>query len=176
MANQSLQNLRKIHDLQKDGEISKILKEIRTSKNKVDAFSEQINQTKKSLIEENKVDVITVQKEEPKEVKEEKSVEEVVEIKKEEPTFIKGNVNNNDKNQKQDFKRNDKSQSFNNRNQYNSNNRGNNQNNKFNQQRQNGNFNKDRNKNFNNRLNNNNQKNLEVIILYLLKQIIIVLL
>lgn len=159
MANQSLQNLRKIHDLQKDGEISKILKEIRTSKNKVDAFSEQINQTKKSLIEESKVDVITVQKEEPKEVKEEKIVEEVVEIKKEEPTFIKGNVNNNDKNQKQDFKRNDKSQSFNNRNnQYNSNNRGNNQNNKFNQQRQNSNFNKDRNKNFNNRLNNNNQK------------------
>ena len=41
MANQTLQNLKKIHDLQKLGEISQLLKEIKISKSKVDVFSNQ---------------------------------------------------------------------------------------------------------------------------------------
>ncbi len=49
MANQTLQNLKKIHDLQKLGEISQLLKEIKISKSKVDVFSNQIIQQKKEL-------------------------------------------------------------------------------------------------------------------------------
>lgn len=155
MANQSLQNLRKIHDLQKDGEISKILKDIRTSKNKIDSFSEQLNQIKRSLKEEKKSEINDVQSKSSDSIKEADKVE-AVETKKEEPAFVK----NENKDQKQDFNKNERMQSFNKNNQFhpNSNNKGNNFNNKFNQQRQNQNsFNRDKNKNFNNR-NNNSQK------------------
>ena len=155
MANQSLQNLRKIHDLQKDGEISKILKDIRASKNKIDSFSEQLNQIKRSLKEEKKSEINDVQSKSSDSIKEADKVE-AVETKKEEPAFVK----NENKDQKQDFNKNERMQSFNKNNQFrpNSNNKGNNFNNKFNQQRQNqNNFNRDKNKNFNNR-NNNSQK------------------
>lgn len=49
MANQTLQNLKKIHDLQKEGEISKILMDIRASKTKVDALHSKIISKKKEF-------------------------------------------------------------------------------------------------------------------------------
>ena len=44
MANQGLQNLKKIHDLQKEGEISKILKDIKDSKSQMEAFFKQLKE------------------------------------------------------------------------------------------------------------------------------------
>lgn len=52
MANQALTNLKKIHDLQKDGEISQILKEIRNSKIQVEAFSKQLKDRKNTILNE----------------------------------------------------------------------------------------------------------------------------
>ena len=52
LANQTLANLKKIHDLQKDGEISKILKEIRNSKIQVEAFSKQLKDRKNFILTE----------------------------------------------------------------------------------------------------------------------------
>ena len=52
MANQALANLKKIHDLQKDGEISQILKEIRNSKIQVEAFSKQLKDRKNYILNE----------------------------------------------------------------------------------------------------------------------------
>ena len=54
MANQALQNLRKIHELQKEGEISKILKDIRSSKSIVENFSNQLSARKKQIDSEAK--------------------------------------------------------------------------------------------------------------------------
>ena len=52
LANQTLANLKKIHDLQKDGEISQILKEIRNSKIQVEAFSKQLKDRKNFILTE----------------------------------------------------------------------------------------------------------------------------
>lgn len=49
MANQALQNLKKIHDLQKEGEISKILQELRASKIKVDELSAGLSKRSKEI-------------------------------------------------------------------------------------------------------------------------------
>lgn len=54
MANQALQNLRKIHELQKEGEISKILKDIRSSKSIVENFGNQLSARKKQIDSEAK--------------------------------------------------------------------------------------------------------------------------
>ena len=50
MANQTLQNLKKIHDLQKVGEISQLLKEIKNSKVQVESLSNKIIEKRKELI------------------------------------------------------------------------------------------------------------------------------
>ena len=42
LANQALQNLKKIHNLQKDGEISQILKDLKASKLQVEEFSSNL--------------------------------------------------------------------------------------------------------------------------------------
>ena len=49
MANQTLQNLKRIHDLQKEGEISKILMDIRASKTKVDSLHAKLSSKKKDI-------------------------------------------------------------------------------------------------------------------------------
>ena len=80
MANQTLQNLKKIHELQKEGEISKILKEIRSSKVTVDNFGGQINAKKKQIEAEIKNRVTTeVKATEPKEINSEKVEKEISE-------------------------------------------------------------------------------------------------
>ena len=85
MANQTLQNLKKIHELQKEGEISKILKEIRSSKVIVDNFGSQIATKKKQIEAEITKNAATIETKtaEPEEVK---SVE--VENKTSEPASI----------------------------------------------------------------------------------------
>ena len=50
MANQTLQNLKKIHDLQKVGEISQLLKEIKNSKVQVESLSNKIIEKRKELL------------------------------------------------------------------------------------------------------------------------------
>ena len=50
MANQALQNLKKIHDLQKVGEISQLLKEIKNSKVQVESLSNKIIEKRKELL------------------------------------------------------------------------------------------------------------------------------
>lgn len=50
MANQTLQNLKKIHDLQKIGEISQLLKEIKNSKVQVESLSNKIVEKRKELL------------------------------------------------------------------------------------------------------------------------------
>ncbi len=53
MANQALENLRKIHDLQKEGEISKILLTLRESKGQVENLSSRISKRMKEIEIEN---------------------------------------------------------------------------------------------------------------------------
>ena len=54
MANQTLENLKRIHQLQKDGEIIEILRELRSSKSKVSALSEKLYQRNKFISEKLK--------------------------------------------------------------------------------------------------------------------------
>ncbi len=53
LANQALENLRKIHDLQKEGEISKILLTLRESKGQVENLSSRISKRMKEIEIEN---------------------------------------------------------------------------------------------------------------------------
>ncbi|MBO5022044.1 MAG: translation initiation factor IF-2 [Clostridia bacterium] len=145
MANQSLQNLKRIHDLQKDGEISKILQQLKASKLKVDEFSSTLNQRNKAL-EMEKARLERANEEKSVEIKEEvKTQVQLSEVADVEPVFVASKSFDNNRNQ--NFKR------FDNRNANNSNfNRNNDQrkfgsNNRFdnrtqNQQRPNT-FNKD---------------------------------
>ena len=80
MANQTLQNLRKIHDLQKEGEISKILMAIRSSKSKVENLASKLS-TKKKKIE------LSLAREAEKKQEAEEAVEEKTVV-KQEPTFV----------------------------------------------------------------------------------------
>ena len=50
MANQTLQNLKKIHDLQKVGEISQLLKEIKNSKVQVESLSNKIIEKRQEIL------------------------------------------------------------------------------------------------------------------------------
>ena len=113
MANQALQNLKRIHDLQKDGEISNILKLIKNSKSQVEEFGSNISKRLKEIdFEIKKQQEVKV---EEKAVKEEKA----------EPVFVA------EKQEKQNFKR------------FDQNNQRNFDKNKNFAQRPNGNFNKD---------------------------------
>ena len=88
MANQALQNLKRIHDLQKDGEISKILQELRASKVKVEELSANLTKRNKEIElelaskqQKQEVNVVEEKKETPKEV-------QVTEITEVEPVFV----------------------------------------------------------------------------------------
>lgn len=114
MANQSLQNLKKIHDLQKDGEITNILKSIRAAKGQVEEFGANLYRRIKELKAQEQV------QNEPKveivdEVKREVQDETVQVITKNEPAFV--NDKRNDKNFKkfdQNVRPNNKPNNFNN--------------------------------------------------------------
>ncbi len=146
MANQALQNLKRIHDLQKDGEISKILQELKSSKIKVDEFSARLNKRNKE-IEAEQVRLEKIAEEKPTTIKEEPKKEvQISEVADVEPVFVAQRPIERDKN-------NGGYKKFDNRNANNSNfNRNNDQrrfgnNNRFdnktsNQQRPNG-FNRD---------------------------------
>ena len=60
MANQSLQNLKRIHELQKDGELTNTLKMIKNAKTQVDAFGNELSKRLKEI------SVLNIQKEETK--------------------------------------------------------------------------------------------------------------
>jgi len=49
LANQALENLKKIHDLQKEGEISKLLISLRESKGHVEALGNKISKRLKDI-------------------------------------------------------------------------------------------------------------------------------
>ncbi len=70
MANQTLENLKRIHDLQKEGEISKILLSLRSSKSQVDELNGKISKKLKEL--------------EFEEARKQKEIEKKEEVKKEE--------------------------------------------------------------------------------------------
>ena len=82
MANQSLQNLRKIHELQKEGEINQILRDIRNTKSQVENFGKELSNRRKQL--ETEILMKSQVKQEPVEVEK----VEKVETKTSEPTFI----------------------------------------------------------------------------------------
>ena len=49
MANQALQNLKRIHELQKEGEISKILQDLKNSRSKVEELGSAISKRIKEI-------------------------------------------------------------------------------------------------------------------------------
>ena len=104
MANQALQNLKKIHDLQQDGEITKILKMIKNSKTTVEEFGVNLSKRIKELSIESEKEV----KVEQKIVVEEKPGQSSVAQKVEQTNFKRFDQNANkpfDKN-KQNMQRN----------------------------------------------------------------------
>lgn len=112
MANQGLQNLKKIHDLQKEGEISKILKDIKDSKSQMEAFFKQLKERKTVLLNEIAKKQQIVSEKENKEIQFEKIDE--AEMKVDKPAF-EGTVENKSQFRKFD---NTRQQSRNNRPQY----------------------------------------------------------
>ena len=112
MANQGLQNLKKIHDLQKEGEISKILKDIKDSKSQMEAFFKQLKERKTVLLNEIAKKQQIVSEKENKEIQFEKIDE--AEMKVDKPAF-EGAVENKTQFRKFD---NTRQQSRNNRPQY----------------------------------------------------------
>ena len=78
MANQALANLKRIHELQKEGEISKLLQELKTSKSQVDELGRSLSRKLKEIeiqAAAKKVEVV----EKPTPIVEEKKVEVVEE-------------------------------------------------------------------------------------------------
>ena len=148
MANQSLQNLKKIHDLQKDGEITNILKEIRGAKGQVEEFGANLYKRIKELkSQEFAQEQAKKASEQAKEVETkvqetEKAQQPVIEEKKFDKNFKKFDQNNN-----RPFNRNN---NFNNTNNFNRNNQNN-----FNKERKD--F-KGQNQNANKPFNNQNKK------------------
>ena len=98
MANQALTNLKKIHDLQKDGEISQILKEIRNSKIQVEAFSKQLKDRKNYILNEmaKKQAESEVKKEENSKITQEQKTVSTISPQENKTQFKKfDNTNNN---------------------------------------------------------------------------------
>lgn len=87
MANQALQNLKRIHELQKEGEISQILRDIRASKGVVDAFGRDLINRRKEI----EIQIQNSQKAPEPTIQETK---EEVETKKPEPTFVEKSETN----------------------------------------------------------------------------------
>lgn len=98
MANQALTNLKKIHDLQKDGEISQILKEIRNSKIQVEALSKQLKDRKNTILNEmaKKQAESEVKKEENSKITQEQKTVSTISPQENKTQFKKfDNTNNN---------------------------------------------------------------------------------
>ena len=98
MTNQALTNLKKIHDLQKDGEISQILKEIRNSKIQVEAFSKQLKDRKNYILNEmaKKQAESEVKKEENSKITQEQKTVSTISPQENKTQFKKfDNTNNN---------------------------------------------------------------------------------
>ena len=161
MANQALQNLKKIHELQKEGEISKILQNVKSSKVKVDELARNISQRMKEL----EVELAQKQKaaEQAKKVEVEVKEEKVVVQEKPATAFVsQQNTFRKINNEQKPFNR----QENQNRGQNNRfDNRNGDRNNKFNNNNNNNGFNRDRNNrpgdnrpNFNNRPQTNGQQ------------------
>ena len=87
MANQALQNLKRIHELQNEGEISQILRDIRASKGVVDAFGRDLINRRKEI----EIQIQNSQKAPEPTIQETK---EEVETKKPEPTFVEKSETN----------------------------------------------------------------------------------
>ncbi len=99
MANQTLNNLKTIHDIQKEGTLLELLRSVRASKSEVDTFAKALYAQKKKLEE-----TATIKVEETKK-------EEVKNVEKTSPTFSNGqSANNNfrkfDNNSQKSFDRN----------------------------------------------------------------------
>ncbi len=150
MANQTLNNLRTIHDLQKEGTLLELLRSVRSAKGDIDNFAKSLLNQKHTLEEKEKV---TLQ-EEKKTTVATPVVEAVPEIKPEQkptaPVFANGQKNSNNNfrkfdNNKPNQRPFDRQNSFNNNREGNSQGRfNNNQNRPFNNNRpqgQNGGFN-----------------------------------
>ncbi len=103
MANQGLQNLKKIHDLQREGVISQILKEIKNSKLQVEAFNNQLKDRKNSIINEE-----TLRKKVETETKKE-------EIKINQKEIIQSPVQSDNKTQFKKFDNSSRNQNFKNK-------------------------------------------------------------
>ena len=74
MANQALQNLKRIHELQKEGEISKLLQTLRSSKAQVDDLGRTLAKRLKEI------DVEIAQKKQAEKAREEQAREEAVKV------------------------------------------------------------------------------------------------
>lgn len=140
MANQTLENLKKIHDLQKEGVISNIISSLREAKGKVSQLGEKISKRLKEIeiIEVSKPEVIKeeVVKEEIIQPKHEVESVSVVEKQIERPNKNPNNFKKFDKNQNNNRnfnnKPNDRQQNLQNKNNFN---------NHFNKDKKDGNFN-----------------------------------
>ena len=127
MANQGLQNLKKIHELQKEGEIPQILRDIRSSKNVVDNLALKISNRKKQI----ELDELAKINDEKSNVHEEEINIEKTEIKETESAFV--DDKNKEKTNYKKFENNYNASGKNNQQKANFNNKGNfDRNNKFN--------------------------------------------
>ena len=115
MANQTLQNLKKIHDLQKDGEISQILKEIRNSKIQVEAFSKQLKDRKNTILNEmaKKQAESEVKKEENSKITQEQKTVSTISPQENKTQFKKFDNTNNNQNKNNNKPPFDRNKAFN---------------------------------------------------------------
>lgn len=115
MANQALTNLKKIHDLQKDGEISQILKEIRNSKIQVEAFSKQLKDRKNYILNEmaKKQAESEVKKEENSKITQEQKTVSTISPQENKTQFKKFDNTNNNQNKNNNKPPFDRNKAFN---------------------------------------------------------------
>ena len=115
MANQALTNLKKIHDLQKDGEISQILKEIRNSKIQVEAFSKQLKDRKNTILNEmaKKQAESEVKKEENSKITQEQKTVSTISPQENKTQFKKFDNTNNNQNKNNNKPPFDRNKAFN---------------------------------------------------------------
>ena len=115
MANQALANLKKIHDLQKDGEISQILKEIRNSKIQVEAFSKQLKDRKNTILNEmaKKQAESEVKKEENSKITQEQKTVSTISPQENKTQFKKFDNTNNNQNKNNNKPPFDRNKAFN---------------------------------------------------------------
>ncbi len=112
MANQTLNNLKSIHEIQKEGTILELLRNVRTAKTDMDTFAKSLLNQKRLLEEEAK----KVQEEKKEEAVKVESIKESQPEQKPAPVFANGNQNSNNSFKKFD-NRNDRP--YNNQNSFN---------------------------------------------------------